>query len=58
MPRSRKFLILQEVSELLEEMDNECEAEIAILPPDGNEDITDEEEINDESLIDVIPSEV
>ncbi len=46
------------MSELLEKMDNECEAEIAILPPDGNQDITDEEEINDESLVDVIPSEI
>jgi hypothetical protein len=58
MSRSRKFLTLQDVPELLEEMDNECEAEIAISPPEGNEDITDEEEINDESLIDAIPSEV
>ncbi len=58
MSRSRKFWSLQEVSELLEEMDNEYEAEIAILPLDGNEDITDEKEINDESLIDITLSEV
>ena len=45
------------MSELLDELDTECETDIVILPPDGGGDVTDEEEINDHSLIDVIPSE-
>jgi hypothetical protein len=59
MSKHKKFLTVAEVAQYLEEMDSDCEeVDVAILPPSEDGNVTEEEEINEENLEEVIPGDV
>lgn len=55
----RRFLTLEQaVAMVLEESDDEAEAEITILPPEDNPNVSDNEDIDDNDLGEVLPADV
>lgn len=59
MSKHKTFLTVAEVAQYLEEMDSDCEeVDVAILPPSEGGNVTEEEEINEENLEEVIPGDV
>jgi DNA excision repair protein ERCC-6 len=59
MSKHKKLLTVAEVAQYLEEMDSDCEeVDVAILPPSEDGNVTEEEEINEENLEEVILGDV
>jgi hypothetical protein len=59
MSKRKQVLTLAEMEDLLDDIESDVkEVEMAILPPSEDGNVTEEEDINDETLNQVIPNDV
>jgi DNA excision repair protein ERCC-6 len=59
MSKRKQVLTLAEMEDLLDDIESDVEeVEVAILPPSEDGNVTEEEDINDETLNQVIPNDV
>jgi hypothetical protein len=59
MSNRKRVLTVAEMEELIDDMESDIEnIDVAILPPSEDGNVTEEEDINDETLNQVVPQDV